>query len=202
MKTAVEAQGAHGPAAHSGVLLAPRLQAARLPAAAGDVHLVPRPRGAFSDLVAVPVDRFADICTLPKAALCRTWLIIPMDFSTCKKSLVSGRTVVTHSQIQSSGHHISCDSEHAHADAPRRLGAQLAPHEVALRVTAVGLNFRDVLNVLGMYPGDPGDPGGDVAGIVTAAGAAAALTSTAAMSAGHTLPAPMLQCDRRGYDRM
>jgi len=26
-------------------------------------------------------------------------------------------------------------------------------------VSAVGLNFRDVLNVLGMYPGDPGPPG-------------------------------------------
>ena len=26
-------------------------------------------------------------------------------------------------------------------------------------VAAVGINFRDVLNVLGMYPGDPGDPG-------------------------------------------
>ena len=37
-------------------------------------------------------------------------------------------------------------------------------------VKAVGLNFRDVLNVLGMYPGDPGDPGGDVAGIVAAVG--------------------------------
>lgn len=61
-----------------------------------------------------------------------------------------------------------------HTDALCRLGAQLAPHEVALRVTAVGLNFRDVLNVLGMYPGDPGNPGGDVAGVVTASGAAAA----------------------------
>jgi NADPH:quinone reductase-like Zn-dependent oxidoreductase/3-oxoacyl-(acyl-carrier-protein) synthase len=38
--------------------------------------------------------------------------------------------------------------------------------EVLLRVRAVGLNFRDVLNVLGEYPGDPGPPGGDVAGIV------------------------------------
>ena len=47
---------------------------------------------------------------------------------------------------------------------------KLGPHEVGVRVTAVGLNFRDVLNVLGMYPGDPGDPGGDCAGIVTAAG--------------------------------
>lgn len=35
---------------------------------------------------------------------------------------------------------------------------------------AVGLNFRDVLNVLGMYPGDPGPPGGDCAGIVVDVG--------------------------------
>lgn len=35
---------------------------------------------------------------------------------------------------------------------------------------AVGLNFRDVLNILGMYPGDPGEPGGDCAGIVAAVG--------------------------------
>ncbi len=30
------------------------------------------------------------------------------------------------------------------------------PGEVRLRVLATGVNFRDVLNVLGMYPGDPG----------------------------------------------
>lgn len=35
---------------------------------------------------------------------------------------------------------------------------------------AVGLNFRDVLNILGMYPGDPGPPGGDCAGIVSEIG--------------------------------
>ncbi len=35
----------------------------------------------------------------------------------------------------------------------------LQPHEVLLSVTSTGLNFRDVLNVLGMYPGDPGPPG-------------------------------------------
>mmetsp|Transcript_19843 Transcript_19843/g.47328 ORF Transcript_19843/g.47328 Transcript_19843/m.47328 type:complete len:104 (-) Transcript_19843:263-574(-) len=39
-------------------------------------------------------------------------------------------------------------------------------------VCAVGVNFRDVLNVLGMYPGDPGMPGGDCAGIVTACSSA------------------------------
>ena len=36
---------------------------------------------------------------------------------------------------------------------------------VELRVHAVGLNFRDVLNVLGEYPGEPGPPGADGAGV-------------------------------------
>ena len=38
---------------------------------------------------------------------------------------------------------------------------QLQHHALAVRVRvhAVGLNFRDVLNVLGMYPGDRGAPG-------------------------------------------
>ena len=46
------------------------------------------------------------------------------------------------------------------------------PVQVLLTVRAVGLNFRDVLNVMGMYPGrDPGEPGGDVAGIIAAVGA-------------------------------
>ena len=41
--------------------------------------------------------------------------------------------------------------------------------DVVLSVRAVGLNFRDVLNVLGEYPGDPGPPGGHTAGTVTQA---------------------------------
>lgn len=47
-----------------------------------------------------------------------------------------------------------------------------APDEgyVQVRVEAAGLNFRDVLNVLGLYPGDPGPIGGDFAGIVTQLG--------------------------------
>ena len=41
-----------------------------------------------------------------------------------------------------------------------------------IRVEAAGLNFRDVLNVLGLYPGDPGQiGGGDLSGIVTELGA-------------------------------
>ncbi|CAM3141535.1 ACP S-malonyltransferase [Mycobacterium colombiense] len=42
--------------------------------------------------------------------------------------------------------------------------------EVQIRVEAAGLNFRDVLNVLGLYPGDPGLIGGDLSGIVTELG--------------------------------
>ena len=45
-----------------------------------------------------------------------------------------------------------------------------AANEVQVRVEAAGLNFRDVLNVLGLYPGDPGPIGGDLCGIVTATG--------------------------------
>ncbi|MCB8984309.1 MAG: SDR family NAD(P)-dependent oxidoreductase [Ardenticatenaceae bacterium] len=43
-------------------------------------------------------------------------------------------------------------------------------HEVEIRVLATGLNFKDVLNTLGMYPGDPGPLGGECAGVVTAVG--------------------------------
>jgi len=45
-----------------------------------------------------------------------------------------------------------------------------AAEQVLLEVHAVGVNFRDVLNVLGMYPGDPGAPGADCAGVVIAIG--------------------------------
>jgi len=44
------------------------------------------------------------------------------------------------------------------------------PGEVEVQVRAVGLNFRDVLNVLGQYPGDPGIPGFECSGMVTRVG--------------------------------
>ncbi|MCC6809970.1 MAG: SDR family NAD(P)-dependent oxidoreductase, partial [Deltaproteobacteria bacterium] len=53
--------------------------------------------------------------------------------------------------------------------APRT--ASLGSREIEIAVERVGLNFRDVLNVLGEYPGDPGAPGGDCAGRVTRIGA-------------------------------
>lgn len=42
--------------------------------------------------------------------------------------------------------------------------------EVTIRVHATGLNFRDVLNALGMYPGDAGPLGSEVVGTIEAVG--------------------------------
>nr|VFJ96285.1 MAG: Alcohol dehydrogenase GroES-like domain-containing protein [Candidatus Kentron sp. LFY] len=42
--------------------------------------------------------------------------------------------------------------------------------EVEIQVRASGLNFRDVLNALGMYPGDPGPLGSECAGEIVAIG--------------------------------
>ena len=44
------------------------------------------------------------------------------------------------------------------------------PGEVEIRVQATALNFRDVMNVLGIYPGDPGPLGNECGGTVTAVG--------------------------------
>ncbi len=44
------------------------------------------------------------------------------------------------------------------------------PGEVEIRVVSSAMNFKDVLNVLGMYPGDAGPLGSECAGVVTAAG--------------------------------
>ena len=49
-------------------------------------------------------------------------------------------------------------------------GGPLEPGQVRVDVRAAGVNFRDVLNVLGMYPGDGGIPGAEGAGVVTATG--------------------------------
>ncbi|WP_416904860.1 SDR family NAD(P)-dependent oxidoreductase [Micromonospora echinospora] len=48
---------------------------------------------------------------------------------------------------------------------------QPEPDEVEIRVHATGLNFRDVLNTLGMYPGEAGPLGLECAGEVIAVGA-------------------------------
>jgi polyketide synthase 12 len=46
----------------------------------------------------------------------------------------------------------------------------LGPGQVRVAVRAAGLNFRDVLNALDMYPGDPGPMGVEGAGVITEVG--------------------------------
>ena len=58
-----------------------------------------------------------------------------------------------------------CITQSSHA-----ASIKLKTNQVLVRVSYVGLNFRDVLNVLGMYPGNPGDPGCEFCGIVQAIG--------------------------------
>ncbi|MAN46411.1 MAG: type I polyketide synthase [Alphaproteobacteria bacterium] len=43
-------------------------------------------------------------------------------------------------------------------------------HDVEIAIRASGLNFRDVLNALGMYPGDPGRLGSECSGVVSRVG--------------------------------
>ncbi|GCB87646.1 type I polyketide synthase [Streptomyces noursei] len=54
----------------------------------------------------------------------------------------------------------------AHPEARR----PLTGHEVRVGIRAAGLNFRDVLNALGMYPGDAGLFGSEAAGVVVEVG--------------------------------
>ncbi|MGN9847536.1 polyketide synthase dehydratase domain-containing protein, partial [Nonomuraea sp. H19] len=51
-------------------------------------------------------------------------------------------------------------------------GRELAAGEVRVDVRAAGLNFRDVLNSLGMYPGEAGAMGVEFAGIIAEVGSA------------------------------
>jgi acyl transferase domain-containing protein/D-arabinose 1-dehydrogenase-like Zn-dependent alcohol dehydrogenase/acyl carrier protein len=44
------------------------------------------------------------------------------------------------------------------------------PGEVEIAVLASGLNFRDVMNALGVYPGEAGSLGGECAGLISALG--------------------------------
>ncbi|UZI32662.1 type I polyketide synthase [Streptomyces sp. VB1] len=49
--------------------------------------------------------------------------------------------------------------------------APLEPGQVRISVRAAGLNFRDALNALGLYPGEAGPPGIEGAGVVIEVGA-------------------------------
>jgi acyl transferase domain-containing protein len=59
--------------------------------------------------------------------------------------------------------------ENVHAEPARRRVPD--PDQVEIRVDASGVNFRDVLNALDLYPGDPGPLGGECTGRVERVGA-------------------------------
>ncbi|WAC93230.1 type I polyketide synthase [Mycobacterium sp. Aquia_213] len=78
-----------------------------------------------------------------------------------------------HLTVPRSSDYVLAPNERGAIDNLRLTEAEVpAPDEgyVQVRVEAAGLNFRDVLNVLGLYPGDPGPIGGDFAGTVTQLG--------------------------------
>lgn len=78
-----------------------------------------------------------------------------------------------HLTVPRSSDYVLAPTERGAIDNLRLSQAEVpAPAEgyVQVRVEAAGLNFRDVLNVLGLYPGDPGPIGGDFAGVVTQLG--------------------------------
>lgn len=78
-----------------------------------------------------------------------------------------------HVTVPRGGDYVLAPTDRGAIDNLRVVGTEVAaPGEgyVQVRVEAAGLNFRDVLNVLGLYPGDPGPIGGDFAGTVTQLG--------------------------------
>ncbi|WP_105347906.1 type I polyketide synthase [Mycobacterium sp. ITM-2016-00318] len=78
-----------------------------------------------------------------------------------------------HLTVPRGGDYALAPTERGAIDNLRLIEKDVPPPEegyVQVAVEAAGLNFRDVLNVLGLYPGDPGPIGGDFAGTVTQLG--------------------------------
>ena len=78
-----------------------------------------------------------------------------------------------HLAVPRATNYVLAPTERGTIDNLRLTEAEVPPPDegyVQIRVEAAGLNFRDVLNVLGLYPGDPGPIGGDFSGIVTQLG--------------------------------
>jgi len=94
----------------------------------------------------------------------------------------SGRRVARLGRAQSASHGMSSDeawrlvpgSPGALDELVRQSMSRRPPRagEVEIAVESTGLNFKDVLNVLGLYPGNAGPLGGECAGRITAVGSA------------------------------
>src|SRR4029078_7507252 len=78
-----------------------------------------------------------------------------------------------HLTVPRAGDYVLAPTERGAIDNLRLTEKDVPPPDadyVQVRAEAAGLNCRDVLNVLGLYPGDPGPIGGDFAGVVTQLG--------------------------------
>ena len=75
------------------------------------------------------------------------------------------------------------------------------PGEVEIEVRAAGLNFRDVLNALGMYPGEAGTLGGEVAGLAARVGEGVAHLEVGDAVMGICSPRPDAVSSPSGFAR-
>ncbi len=112
---------------------------------------------ALADLLATPIDE-------PELALRQGKLLASRLLPWARSG---------HLTVPRSTDYVLAPTERGAIDNLRLTETDVPPPDegyVQVRVEAAGLNFRDVLNVLGLYPGDPGPIGGDFAGIVTQLG--------------------------------
>ena len=140
-----------------------------------DFQLLPQPRGAIADLKPVP---------LPKQALkpgqIKARLSLELHYSSFSAKLRSFWQHFRWLQYARGNLFSNCYPGVLMSVVLNPLLSSLLRScidilhwQVAVR--AVGLNFRDVLNILNMYPGNPGPPGGDCAGIVSEIGPGTAI---------------------------
>ena len=111
----------------------------------GPVRVSPEPRGSLNNLVPVPVE---GVDAPPPGCLSLAVKAVGLNFRRVRTDWVEMAGMPAAACL------FRASLFHAHAE---KLGAACRCH-------------RDVLNVLGMYPGEAGPPGGDVEGIVTAVG--------------------------------
>jgi acyl transferase domain-containing protein/long-subunit acyl-CoA synthetase (AMP-forming)/surfactin synthase thioesterase subunit/NAD(P)-dependent dehydrogenase (short-subunit alcohol dehydrogenase family) len=97
-----------------------------------------------------------------KRYVCR--LLKPTDVAKAESKLIIPNSLHYQLQIAQKGSLTNLTVQ------PVAFNKKLENSEIAIRVEATGLNFRDVLNALGLYPGDAGALGGECAGIVTRVG--------------------------------
>ncbi len=117
------------------------------------------------------VSAMADLLAAPSPDLLEPELALRQGKMLASRLLPWARS--GHLTVPRSNDYVLAPTERGAIDNLRLTEADVPPPAegyVQVRVEAAGLNFRDVLNVLGLYPGDPGPIGGDFAGVVTQLG--------------------------------